>query len=107
MKKSPQKKVFVATYTNEGLKIGLILGPLKLREEEIIHPEKSQLPRFKPKPPDPPTLKLRQDKKAVLCYPNSPLVCPWGELGAEGKSLPLLAPDPSRETKIESVERFA
>mgnify|MGYP001595245106 CR=1 FL=1 len=27
--KAIRKKVFVATYTNEGLKIGLMLGPLK------------------------------------------------------------------------------
>ncbi len=29
-----KKKVFVATYTNEGLKIGLMLGPLKFERSK-------------------------------------------------------------------------
>jgi len=48
-----KRKVFVATYTNEGLKFQMILGPLKFEPSKRGRVSLyCRLPRFKPRPPE-------------------------------------------------------
>src|SRR3989344_7312810 len=60
-------KVFVATYTNEGLKFQMIIGPLKFERSKRGGDYTSRkIPVA--------TIETKTARKAVLCYPSLPFV---------------------------------